>query len=656
MVGPIMQINLVSMPFAALTSPSIALTQLKGRLEQCFRGAVRVRICYLNLEFGRRLGLDAYNFVAHGAAAELSGFGEWLFSRLAFPSSPDNTLEYLEAHRACFGPGKDLPVVLRELLDSREHFTDILDELIADHELDRADVVGFTSMFQQTCPSIALATRLRARRSDQIIIMGGANCEGTMGIELAANVPALDFVFSGPGLVSCEKVVGHLLGGDMEACHQVMGVYSKRNSSAAACSSGTPRRDQASIQGAHSAADIGAELDINTPLELSYDDYLECQRGLLPGLRHVSLMFETSRGCWWGERAHCTFCGLNGQTMSYRAMHPDRALEVIQTLLARYVPRGVTSFQCVDNILPISYIDEVFPKLRPPEHVRIFYEVKADLSEQQLAVLGRAGVRRIQPGIEALATSTLKLMRKGTTAFQNVQLLMSCVKHGVVPIWNLLIGFPREDPQVYESYLSVLPRLYHLCPPTSVSPIRFDRFSPYFFRAKDYALDLQPFSYYSYCFPFPPAAIESIAYYFDDRNSDAPYRIQATRYLARLRELVSSWRTRFTGADGLEPARLQLQKVWDGVAWIEDTRTGNPRTIELSREEFRALVAVRVPQTERDMQSQFAPMVLDKLIAEGLVFSERGRYMSLALDCDLVSSSLPTDSRRGEPSLLTPLY
>ena len=28
---------------------------------------------------------------------------------------------------------------------------------------------------------------------------------------------------------------------------------------------------------------------------------------------------ETSRGCWWGERSHCTFCGLNGMGMTYRS-------------------------------------------------------------------------------------------------------------------------------------------------------------------------------------------------------------------------------------------------------------------------------------------------------------------------------------------------
>ena len=32
-----------------------------------------------------------------------------------------------------------------------------------------------------------------------------------------------------------------------------------------------------------------------------------------------TLLFETSRGCWWGAKSHCTFCGLNGGSMTFRS-------------------------------------------------------------------------------------------------------------------------------------------------------------------------------------------------------------------------------------------------------------------------------------------------------------------------------------------------
>ena len=55
-----------------------------------------------------------------------------------------------------------------------------------------------------------------------------------------------------------------------------------------------------------------------------------------------SVFVETSRGCWWGERMHCTFCGLNGATMTYRSKSAPRALAEL-THLADDATRSATS-------------------------------------------------------------------------------------------------------------------------------------------------------------------------------------------------------------------------------------------------------------------------------------------------------------------------
>ena len=69
-----------------------------------------------------------------------------------------------------------------------------------------------------------------------------------------------------------------------------------------------------------------------------------------------------------------------------------------------------------DNILDHHYIDTLFPMLADAGlELELFYEVKADLTAEQMRTLSAARVRNVQPGIEALATSTLKLMKKGTS-------------------------------------------------------------------------------------------------------------------------------------------------------------------------------------------------------------------------------------------------
>src|SRR5258708_19179517 len=107
--------------------------------------------------------------------------------------------------------------------------------------------------------------------------------------------------------------------------------------------------------------------------------------------------------------------------------------------------------------MPKNYLTEVFPNLNTPPGLSIFYEVKADLSEEDIQVLAKAGVTKIQPGVEALATTTLKLMKKGTSVFTNLLLLRNCALYGISPAWDLLLGFPGEEGEVFRKYVDDLP-------------------------------------------------------------------------------------------------------------------------------------------------------------------------------------------------------
>ena len=76
--------------------------------------------------------------------------------------------------------------------------------------------------------------------------------------------------------------------------------------------------------------------------------------------------------------------------MGYRAMPPDGAVGLIDSLFDRYGDRS-NCFFCVDNILPKSYPTEVLPRLRTPSGTKVFYEVKANLTEEEMVALAAAG-------------------------------------------------------------------------------------------------------------------------------------------------------------------------------------------------------------------------------------------------------------------------
>src|SRR5262249_34393606 len=280
-----------------------------------------------------------------------TGIGDWFFRQAAFPELPDNASEYFGRYYPTTSIKDE--VFRRLILERRSRLDALLDDLIDRYQLADRDLVGFTSMFAQIVACFALARRLKAGRPGIVTIMGGANCETVMGREIVRQIDVIDFVFSGPALVTLPDFVGCQIEGDDDACHRIDGIFSRRN--VAAGSSFTP-------------APLGAELPIDVPVGLDYDSFLRSlEERFHPGDVTPALFFETSRGCWWGQRAHCTFCGLNGTTMSYRAMSPAHALEYFEQLFA-YAPRCLR-FHSVDNIMPKSYPSEVFAVLSPPPNV-----------------------------------------------------------------------------------------------------------------------------------------------------------------------------------------------------------------------------------------------------------------------------------------------
>lgn len=618
------RVTLINMPFSSLNMPSLALTQLKSVLDRRFDGRVATRVLYFNHEFAHFLGLDLYETM-NGVQASNAGLGDWIFRQIAFPAEPDNAEAYFQRYFPHHSP--ELAAIKQIVLDKRTSLERFLQRLIVKHRLDREDLLGFTSMFSQNVSSMAMARLVKEKNRNAVVVMGGANCEAPMGRELVRHAKAVDYVFSGPSLVSFPSFVGHRLAGKPEKCEGLPGVYSRSN------------LDSPHLAGRGA---MGVELPIDVEVPLDYEPFLgEIARQFPEGRIKPYLTFETSRGCWWGERSHCTFCGLNGSTMAYRSMPVEMAVRFLQDLLDRYSDR-CQRFESVDNILPREYLEDVLPKLRTPPGVSFFYEVKADLKEREMAILGRAGVTAIQPGIESLATSTLKLMRKGTSSFQNLAFLKYCRRYGIKPLWNLLIGFPNEPASVYEKYLRDLPRLVHLVPPSGAYPVRFDRFSPYFTQADSYGLQLSPYEFYRFIYPFGEEALRNMAYYFEDQNYRAAYLASVAAYQTRLQAAVDHWRARVTGQDGGLPARLDLieeSRDEDGEAVVRDTREGTLVEHRLSPLARRVLAGLydrgrRPADLARDLGEDEAAVAAEVARLEGarLLFEEDGRYLSLVLE------------------------
>jgi magnesium-protoporphyrin IX monomethyl ester (oxidative) cyclase len=615
------KIALISMPVFTLDSPTISLAQLKSATLREYGDKVSVDIFLPSHDFAVDMG--AYRENGDSGKANLwgtffddyvlhnTGLGDWFFRRIAFPDAPDNTDEY----HLRYYQGRKGDAEWRALMDKRDGLEQFLEDLIDRYELDKVDIVGFTSMFQQTVACLAMARLIKRRNPEVFTVMGGPNALPPMGQQIAEHAEHLDYVFAGPALKSFPEFVGRYLAGEREGFTAVEGVLDARN----AAENGR----------------IGPELDINVHLDLDYEFFFDSfdskfkDSGLEP-----LVFFETSRGCWWGAISHCTFCGLNGDTMGYRAMEPDSAVSLFEYLFQQFGERAKHYF-CVDNIMPKEFVHGVFSRVKAPEGSDIFYEVKADLSEEDVRVIAEAGVTKIQPGIESLNTSTLKLIGKGTSSFVNLALLKNCLKFEVTPSWNLLVGFPGEEQEVFKRYLLDLPKLTHLYPPIAAFPIRFDRYSPYFTKAEEYGLQLKPYDYYGLTYPYSDEVLANLAYYFSDQNFAAPYLASMAPYLGPLGKLIEQWREQWRRESGVPP-ELYVRREGD-QAILHDSR--RPMTIEHELSPLQEKVLERFEKARRrkdfdalceeegaDPDAEFAFFEENDLLWE-----EGGRYMSLVL-------------------------
>jgi ribosomal peptide maturation radical SAM protein 1 len=617
---------LVSMPFGPLFSPSLALSLLKGALAS---HGISARVRYFSLEFAELIGQDFYGQVGtEGRPPLVMLAGEWIFSGAVFPpnagAAEAYVAEVLQRPSPPTARGSAARVTdaqVRRILRARSLVDAFLQECLDEIAAIRPRIVGFTSIFQQHLASLALAKRIKAELPDTTIVMGGANCEGTMGAETVRQFPFLDAVVSGEGEVALPAICERALEG--RSFGDVPGVR-------------TPERVEEELRaGRFTNAATVAHMD-DLPYPDFGDFFAQFEATRYSRKWEASLFFETSRGCWWGERSQCTFCGLNGTSMAFRSKSAGRAMAELEQM-AREHPG--CDIQVVDNILDMAYFKDFLPMLADKRlGVDLFYETKSNLKKEQIRLLRRAGITRIQPGVESLSDSVLKLMRKGVSGLQNIQLLKWCKELGVEPHWNVIWGFPGEDPAEYARLAELVPHLTHLPAPVGFSDVRLDRFSPNFFDAENLGFtDIRPLPAYRHAYPGLDAqALDNLAYFFGFAYRE-PRDVEA--YAAPLSKALRAWTKATRRGDGdLFSVDLGAQLlVWD-------LRAGARRPLVALAGEDRALYLAcdaasdaRTLARERQSRGTGAPSAveiaarLQALADAGLMAAAGPRFLALAV-------------------------
>lgn len=530
-------ILLIVPPFSLIDLPCIGADILKNIAESM---GIKTSVLYANMLFADCIGVKKYQQITAALMSMYTMLGERIFAKAAYESIPTLGIDFLENNDEDFKEKFLFFSSIDEMKDIAKlacEWTDALSEEIIKQNF---EIIGVTTGHQQTNAAISLINAIKRKNPSIICTMGGSACDGEMAKGIRTLSLNIDYVFSGESEVSWKTFLEK---------------YKKKN---------LPK-EKIITDTFLSNLD-----DISWGKNAYYDYFNQLNKLDIIKEESTSFLYESSRGCWWGEKNKCTFCGVNGWNKHYRHKSEQKVMNDLTKMLEAH-PK-VNRIQMVDTLMPRKYFNNLIPTIiKKYPYISIFYEQRADLTLEQVVKLKKAGINYTQVGIEAISTNLLRLINKGVDAEQNIKFLRYSKSVGLLIGWNLLTEIPNDNENDWKEFLKLVPMIYHLNPPLHVRPLEIARFSPYFESPEKYGIqNITPNEVYSKIFP-ESADIENLAWLFNaEFKSDSKKNYDLNR---QINDEVLKWIDKWKKGKKNIPT-LRVTKC-DEQFFIEDTRFGD---------------------------------------------------------------------------------
>lgn len=565
-------------PFSLADFPSLGVEILQNITRE---KNIRCSILYANMLFAEYIGIEKYRYITSRLMSLYDLIGERIFAKAAYSDMPE-----MGYNQESYNDG-----IIENFYDSHYNISSVatrwvefLSEKIAKLPI---KLVGITTGHQQTNAAIALINYIKKQNPKIITFVGGSACDGDLAEGVLSLSENIDYVFSGESELSWTHFLEQYLSQNLPCVKIIPSEYL-------------------------------ANLD-DIPLdEKTYEDYAQ-QFGILNGENSkISLLYETSRGCWWGEKHKCAFCGVNGWNKHYRSKSEEKILQDIEVLLSNH--KNINHLQMVDTLMPRRFSNTLISALKSMlGGSTLFYEQRADLTLEQVVDLKLSGVKYTQVGIEALSTEILKSINKGIDARQNINFLRWARSVGMIVGWNLLSEIPNDKVVDWEKVLEMIPYISHLNPPVQVRPVEIVRFSPYYEQPEAFSIkSLQPYKIYGEVFP-KNSKIDKLAWlYKAEFNSDSKDDLGLNQ---RIQTVFNEWIIKWENPISKIPV-LRIVKE-EGKYFFEDTRFNSRRNKTNITFEQAALILLGTPEDSENSELKWA-------LENKLLFLLDGYYMPLA--------------------------
>ncbi len=619
---------LVSPPFVFPPVPSTALSIFRTCLNE---DSVTSRVIYPMFLLSHIMGEERVKRIAEYPS--VPGIDEFLFAHLTDVNN-ENTVDDFIDTLAPGTAGEDREY-LKELINSARVDAQKCIEITARKIVNMgARIVAASSIFSQQNGSLSIFKRVKELNPSITTLMGGTNVTGAAGAAILRHYKSVDYVFFGEGDEAFAETCRALMEGSEDLPYGVVSLKTLDENA-------IPHR---------------MTKDMNTAPMPDFSDFIEEWKRELGGFygpsmlgnnydeeseetlylegRRYPIYIEGSRGCWWGQKNKCTFCGLNGLKNVYRSKSWEKLHEDIRDIAEHYPGKII---QLTDNVLSMDVVRKLLPKLiEDKADYKLIGEVKTNITEEDIRNLKKAGFLIIQPGIESLNDHILTLMGKGNTGVNHVAFLKYCRTCGLLTYWNLLYGNPGEDIEDYEEMIELSRKIVHFQPPVGTFQIMFQIFSKYYDSPQEYGLELTPSKLYRFYYGNDEDRIRNLAFYYDLSGGRFKEESESHREVYdRLVEAVKSWRILYFRKEffGLTMSEN------DGGLFLVDSRPGvrmpfyvlEGAACDIYRLAWNPVAYEKIIQELPQYREDEIKEELKKFIDNDLMIFLSGKYLALAL-------------------------
>ncbi len=358
---------------------------------------------------------------------------------------------------------------------------DMLENILSEYHPSDILYYGFTMKLDQWFVASIIADKIKTKRPNSIIVVGGINTKEAAVVYLE-NFNQFDFAMWGEGelpLLQLSEFIEHNRYDFFKIKH-----IAYRNESGIKCST------------AHDNEYVDLS---DSGLLPDYEDYFRWKKVLKLRLRktfltngHSYLPIEGSRGCHWNK---CNFCYLNSG-YKYRLKSIEQIVAEIEYMIGKY---NIYVFEFLDNDLVGKDIDrfnellDAFIKIKTanPEFLIIVAEIiTKDLDKDTIKKMALAGISNVQIGYESSSNTLLEKINKKNTFGSNLNFIKHAknFKIGIGGV-NVIINLPEEkNEDIIEAIDNLRFLRFYLNKTTfthNISPLQINHTSKYFTQMKD---------------------------------------------------------------------------------------------------------------------------------------------------------------------------